>query len=250
MIALMRAELLKLRSVTGTWWIVAATLALMALEVATFTLAASEGHGPGQRHDPELLAHSMTAIGGVTVMAMTLGILMVTQEFRFGTATATFLVAPRRGRLVLAKMMVVGAAGLALGALCLAIGLPLAVICMHAHGEIVRWNGKVWQVVAGAALVVMLFGQLGVAVGALVRNQIAAIAGSLTWLLVVEALVTAMSPATARWLPGGAATMVLQSTGWFGQNLGPAGLGVAVLITYAVVLGGLGIRFTMHRDLT
>jgi ABC-2 type transport system permease protein len=250
MTSLLRAELLKLRSVTGTWWIVATSFGLMALEVATFALSASDGHGPGQRDDPDLLAHTMTAIGGVSVMAMILGILTVTQEFRFGTATPTFLVTPQRGRVVQAKMVVMGAMGLVLGACCLAIGLPLAVICMRARGEIVSWDATVWQVAAGAALVVMLYGSLGVAVGALVRNQIAAIAGSFTWLFVIEALVTATSPGTARWLPGGATTMVLQSTGWFGEYLGPPLLGVVVLITYAGVLGGLGVRFAMRRDLT
>jgi hypothetical protein len=248
--AMVQAELLKLRSVAGTWWMVAAAVGLMVLELAAFTFGANEGTGPGQRHDPDLLAYTMTSIGGVTVIALILGILTVTQELRFGTATPTFLVAPRRGRLVLAKMTVMGAVGLALGACCLAIGLPLAVVFMHARGEIVTWDLKVWQVAAGAALAVMLYALLGVAVGALVRNQIAAIAGSLTWLLVVEALVTAMSSGAARWLPGGATSMVLQSGGWFGQSLGPPLLGVAILVTYAVVLAGLGVRFTIRRDLT
>ncbi len=51
---------------------------------------------------------------------------------------------------------------------------------------------------------------IGVAVGALVRNEIAAIVGVLVWMLVVEQIVVPTYPDLGRWLPGGATYAWLQ----------------------------------------
>ena len=250
MTTLVRAELLKLRSINSTWWMVAATLVLVVLETAAFTFGASKGNASMERGDPDLLAHTMSSMGTVSVLVLVLGIMAVSQEFRFGTATPTFLVTPDRGVVIVAKILALTLTGLAIGVCASALGLPLAALFMHGAGEHPHWDALVWQVVLGGCLVAALYGLLGVAIGALVRNQVAAIAGALTWLLIAEALVTAVAPHLAAYLPGGATSEVLQSGSWFGQALGPAWQGALLLIGYAVVLGGLGVRFTMRRDLT
>lgn len=250
MTTLVRAELLKLRSISSTWWMVAATLVLVALETAAFTFGASRGNASMERGDPDLLAHTMTSMGAVSALVMVLGIMAVTQEYRFGTATPTFLVTPVRGVVIVAKILALTLTGLAIGACAAALGLPLAVLFMRQAGEHPHWDALVWHVVLGGCLVAALYGLLGVAIGALVRNQVAAIAGALTWLLIAEALVSAVAPRLAAYLPGGATSEVLQGGSWFGQTLGPPWQGVLLLISYAVVLAGLGVHVTMRRDLT
>jgi hypothetical protein len=46
-----------------------------------------------------------------------------------------------------------------------------------------------WQMVAAGFVVMAAYGVIGVALGALVRNQIAAVGGVLVWMLTVEQIV-------------------------------------------------------------
>jgi hypothetical protein len=50
----------------------------------------------------------------------------------------------------------------------------------------------------------ILFGLIGVGVGAIIRNHVAAIVGSPVWFLIVEQLVVKLHPAAGKWLPFGA----------------------------------------------
>lgn len=54
-----------------------------------------------------------------------------------------------------------------------------------------------WQ----APVALVLNAVLGVAVGALVRSQVAAITGVLIWYFVVEGIIATLAPAAGRWLP-------------------------------------------------
>lgn len=60
-------------------------------------------------------------------------------------------------------------------------------------------------VLAGSIGATVLYGVIDVAVGAIVRSQLAAVALSLVWTLIVEALLVALLPKVGRWPPGGAA---------------------------------------------
>ncbi|MBC7373823.1 MAG: ABC transporter permease, partial [Frankiales bacterium] len=86
----------------------------------------------------------------------------------------------------------------------------------------------------------------------LVRNQIAAVVGSLAWIFVVEQLLVALLPAVGRWTPGGASSAVLQ-LGDLASTRGdllPVWGGALLLVAYAVVLSVLAAQFTLRRDLT
>jgi hypothetical protein len=63
-------------------------------------------------------------------------------------------------------------------------------------------------------IVMALFGLIGLAVGALLRNQIVAVVAALVWLLAAEHLLIEALPEVERWTPGGATYALLQ--------LGPA----------------------------
>ena len=97
-----------------------------------------------------------------------------------------------------------------------------------------------------------LYGPIGVGVGALVRNQIAAVVGALAFVFVVEQLVVALLPEVGRWLPGGATAAVLQLGDLATQRgeLLPVWGGALLLVAYAVVLSVVGARSTLRRDLT
>jgi ABC-2 type transport system permease protein len=62
---------------------------------------------------------------------------------------------------------------------------------------------------AGATVAGACYGLLGVALGALTRNTIAAVLGGLAWVQIVEVgLLQHFVPALAKWLPTGAAVAI------------------------------------------
>lgn len=87
---------------------------------------------------------------------------------------------------------------------------------MGAETLIRAWDGNVtpgaefWQVVAAVFVVMALYGVIGLAVGALLRNQIVAVVAAMVWLLAAEHLLIDVLPEVERWTPGGATYGLLQ----------------------------------------
>ncbi|MBC7372385.1 MAG: ABC transporter permease, partial [Frankiales bacterium] len=210
MTALVRAELLKLRTVRLPLWLLLTTLALVTLGVLATALTAGLEGAPLQRDDPALLARSVASAAVGNVVVLVLGILTLTQEFRFGTATPSFLVTPRRSRVLVAKLIAIAVTGLGFALVSAALAVGLSAVLLPLRGGVVTWDRTVLEVLLGVVLLMVLYGPIGIAVGALVRNQIAAVVGSLAWIFVVEQLLVALLPAVGRWTPGGASSAVLQ----------------------------------------
>jgi ABC-2 type transport system permease protein len=252
MTALVRAELLKLRTVRLPLWLLVTTLLLVALSVAATVLTAGVEGNPLQLDDPELLARSVASASGGNVLLVVLGILMLTQEFRFGTATPSFLTTPKRGRVVVAKLVAVVVAGavFAVVSVLVALGLSLALIALRGGDAV--FDAAVLQVLGASVLVLLLYGPIGIGVGALVRNQIAAVVAALAWMFVLEQLLVALLPEVGRWTPGGATASLLQlgDVATARGELLPAWAGALVLVAYALVLSVVGARLTLRRDLT
>jgi ABC-2 type transport system permease protein len=251
--ALVRAELLKLRTVRLPLWLLVTTLALVVLSVCVTILTAGVEGNPLQRDDPDLLARSVASASGGNVVVLVLGILMLTQEFRFGTATPTFLVSPRRWTVVVAKLVAVSLAGLVFAVASALVAVALSVALLTVRGSPVTVDRSVGEVLLGVVLVLLLYGPIGIGVAALVRNQIAAVVGALSWMLIAEQLLVALLPEVGRWTPGGATASVLQlgdlATMGRGDLLPVAG-GAGLLVLYAAVLSALGAWLTLRRDLT
>lgn len=253
MTALVRAELLKLRTVRLPLWLLVTTLLLVGLGVTATVLTAGLEGSPIEVDDPDLLAVAVSSASGGNVLLAVLGILMLTQEFRFGTATPSFLTTPKRGRVVVAKLVAVVLAGGVFAVLSVAFALALSYPLIALKGGEAVLDGRVVQVLLACLLVLVLYGPIGIGVGALVRNQIAAVVATLAWMFVVEQLLVALLPEIGRWTPGGATAAVLQlgdlATNGNGDLL-PVWAGTGLLVAYAAVLALLGVRITLRRDLT
>lgn len=252
MSSLVRAELLKLRTARLPLWLLLTTLALVVLFVlATVLTAGSEG-APLQRDDPQLFARAVASASGGNVVVLILGILTLTQEFRFGTATPTFLVTPERGRVLAAKLVAIALTGAGFAVVSALLAVGLSAILIPLRDGVVMWDVTVLQVLLGVVLVMVLYGPIGIAVGALVRNQIAAVVGALAWIFIIEQILVALLPDVGRWTPGGASSAVLQ-LGDLATTRGellPVWGGALVLVAYAVVLSALAARLTLRRDLS
>ena len=253
MIALVRAELLKLRTVKLPLWLLVTTVALVVLSVCVTVLTAGLEGNPLRRDDPELLARAVASASGGNVVVLVLGILTLTQEFRFGTATPTFLVTPRRSSIVAAKLVAISAVGLLFAAVSAVVAVVLATALIQVRGGPVVLDRSVAEVLLGVVLVLVLYGPIGIGLAALVRNQVAAIVGALSWMFVAEQLLVALRPEVGRWTPGGATAAVLQlgdlATMGRGELLPVAG-GAALLVGYALAFSAAGAALTLRRDLT
>src|SRR6266498_5496654 len=192
MTRLVRAELAKLRTIRLFYGVAAAMAAFGVLTVvANVTSAGQQGSPPLSADDlPALVGAPATMLAGA---ALLLGILGIAGEFRHHTITQTFLATPDRGRVVAAKLAAYALAGIAVAALTLAVTTVVSLSWLSAKGVAVSvLDGELGRALAGTLLAAGLCGLVGVGVGALVRNQVAALVGVLVWAVVVEGLLLSL----------------------------------------------------------
>jgi ABC-2 type transport system permease protein len=246
MTRLVRAELAKLRTTRLVYGVAAAMTAFGILTVVANVAAA------GEQGNQPLSAGSLLPLVGAPVTllagaALLLGILGMAGEFRHQTITQTFLATPNRGWVVAAKLVVLPLAAVAVTLVTLAITAAVAAGWLAAEGITPSLAGA-GRLLAGAVLATALFAMLGVGVGALFRNQVAALVGTVAWVVVVEGLLLSLlhAPSLAKWLPSAAAAAITSPGGDHLSQLG----GVLVVGAYALVLAVAGTRFVVRRDVT
>lgn len=249
--ALVHAELIKLRSTRMTLGLLLATLGLVALTIAVNVPDVHDENAALSLDDPGLLAGTVGIGFGVPMVLMALlGVLAVTQEFRYGTVTSTYLGEPRRTRVLVAKWLSLVLAGVVLTTATLAVSVTFGIALIRSREGDVTIAAQFWQMAAAGFVVMTAYGAIGVAVGALVRNQIAAVAGVLVWMLAVEQIVIPAFPAVGRWMPWGAANALLQLAPAINLDgkLLPAAVGGLVLAGYTAAAVFLALRLTPGRD--
>lgn len=245
MSALVSAELLKLRT-TRAW--IGYLLALLAL--TGIGAAGTVGSASPRIGTPELTDDVMSAASFATVLAFVLGIVAMTSEWRHGTVTRTFLTTPRRGRVLVAKELFILLLGALLALLALVVVVAIAVTWLEIEGSSLDTSG----VGGDAARIVassMLWGALGVGIGAIVHGQTPALVGSILWVLLGEVLVIALlglvdADVVGDYLPGRALS-AFDGSEEGGLSMWPAG-GVAV--GWVVTLAFLGYLRMYREDVT
>ena len=249
--ALIRAELLKLRTTRMLPWLLLATLALVVVTVAANVSSADPDDPALPLHDPALLGQVLGISFGVHQVLMTvLGVLAFTQEVRYGTITSTFLVEPRRSRVLVAKAVALVLAAVAIAAATLVVSVALSMALIGAKDGNITTGGQFWQIVAAVFVAMVLYGLFGLALGALLRDQIVAVVATLVWLGPAEHLLIDALPEVGRWTPGGATFGLLQ--------LGPAltthgtllaaPVGGILLLGYTVAAAALALIVAPGRD--
>lgn len=257
MIPLLRAELRKALT-TRVWWILLlAALAWTGVMLAGAFFIAGLEDGPG-RDSPEYGAMAWPQLSNGIMFALIIGILMVTSEYQHRTVNVTFLVTPDRSRVVAAKLVVAALIGLGYGlALAVLGGGAIAASILTAGGSLDLVANEVPRVVGGSIAAHAVYAMIGVGVGVLVRNQVAAIVLSLLWVFMVEPVFTVipndMVRAVSSWMPG-SAVLSLNSTSTVdfgfapGQFL-PVWAAALALVGYAVLMSLIASATTVRRDL-
>jgi ABC-2 type transport system permease protein len=247
MTRLFAAELLKLRTIRVTWGFVVAVLGLAGLFAAGNIGSPPDGGRLAPDYQFKLV---LTACLPAILLALLLGILLFTNEFRHGTISRTLLATPRRPVLVGVKLLTGVAAGLGLALLAVATTAVVAVIWLSIIDvplELADAAGGAWRGLVAAALI----GALGAAVGGFVHSQVGALVGTLVWLFVAEPIVWVLLglidlDGVADYLP---AVTVLSMADTEGENLSYAGT-VGMAVVWTAVASTLAMLRTSRRDIT
>ena len=237
--AQLHSELLKLRT---TRIVAAFLLAVVALTLLTVPV---EGFSTDLG---ELATENMqrTLIGdygasNAVLLSTFVGLLLVTGEFRYGTIRPT-----RRRVFLAAKLIAAALTGMVFGVVCvvLSFGAGLAVLAAR----------DVDVALTGTHVVVLVFGpvaasagtaMLGVAIGALIRNQVGAIIAVVVYTLAIEALIFAAIPSVGRYLPGQASSAL---GGMPDEGLLVPGLAAVVVAGWTLAFVAAAIVRTDHSD--
>jgi len=174
----LRAEWSKLRTIAGTWWLIAGAVALTAAASAGFaaSMHVSPGGPGGASQDPTKLSLIGLDLGQAVIAV--LAVLAITDEFGTGMIRVTLAAVPHRGVMLGAKA--VNIAGLAL-----ATGVPAVAGCLiagrlllptaglnpaHGYALVSVAHGPTVRAAFGSVLYLGLIALLSLGIGTIVRD--------------------------------------------------------------------------------
>jgi ABC-2 type transport system permease protein len=181
MTRLIRGELIKVRTTRTALGFGSAAVLLVVAVVLLSTLAG----------DPKSLNDKRDALnigGALSIPLLIFGIVGATGEFRHHTLAPAVLIAPDRVRLTLARLAAYVATALGVAVIMLVAGMAIGVPLLAGQPGPDLGGHEYLGLIGGGLLAVGLTAALGVGVGVLVRNQVAAVVGSLVWLFILEPL--------------------------------------------------------------
>jgi hypothetical protein len=242
---LVAAEYTKFRTTRSAIGFVVVIVALAGIGAAS-TVGSAEAAALGTVElSREILSSAILA----SLIVFLIGIFSVTSEWRHGTITRTFLVTPVRWRVVVAKELWIALLAVALTTLAVVVIVAIAGTWLAVDGspslqfdsDTMRYAGRIF-------LVSILWGMLGVGVGAVVQSQTFALVGSIIWILLVEALVGALLGLVdledvSDYLPGRALSSFDGTEGGLSTWAGGA-----VAAAWIVALGALGALRAARQD--
>jgi ABC-2 type transport system permease protein len=291
---LVRSEIRKITT-TNAWWLFGiASLVFTALAVWINTSQASDaiaqardttavfkpGRGMSaadiaqakadfvQQHD--LHVQTVSAAASIftsgqffgLLLVMLLGVLVITNEFQYQTATATFIVTPRRTRVVFGKLVAVLGLGFVFWLVSRAVSFVVGLLYFH-HAGLTNSLGE-WAVQRAIILnlaAYLLWALLGFGLGTLVHSQIGSVVTAMVIYLlgfvgaigiftfirthlihhdwVLAAAVTA--PSIASEVMVSPVKPYPQAAPWW--------VGALALIAWSIVAGTIGIVLNRRRDI-
>jgi ABC-2 type transport system permease protein len=238
------SEFRKLTTTRSIYAMLAGLIVIVGLGVVATT---TDGE-PGSLLAP--LEHQVFFNVSLTIaplFGLLLGLRSFTDEFRYGSILPTLLASPVRRRVLGAKLVATAGGGVALSlaavAISIAVGVPILVI----KGIDVMWSpGALAMIVGRLVAATVLWTAIGVGLGLAVKHQVAAIAGTLVWLLAAEGILSGLVPNVAKYFPGAAGFAIV--------GINPAELltpilGAALLGGYALVAVATGAILMQRRDI-
>jgi ABC-2 type transport system permease protein len=175
-----------------------------------------------------------------------LGVKLFTDEVHYGTIITTFLLSGRRVRVLAAKIIVAVLGAAVLAVVTETAMASMALLLSSRRGADFAVSSSDVAGMLGMIVALALWAAIGVAFGAVVRHQVAAIVGGLIWVLVVENLGSSVLGDSGRYLPGQAAHALARATD-AGEALAVP-LAAAVLVAYVILTAFIGAGALVRRD--
>ena len=245
-----RAEWLKVRSVRSTWWLLSCAFLAM--------VAAGAGVGIGYRnHTPvatvaQIVDNSLSGAVLAQLLVGAWGVLVMSSEYSSGTIRATFLAAPRRRLVLVAKL-----------AVCAAITLPVGIagsVAAFFAGQVAiggtpiphasLTHGDVLRPVLLTGVYLAVVGLVGLGLGTLIRHGVGATAtlfGAMFVPLFLAGIFGTSGIAVSRFVP-----MIILANSIVTTAPVPGALnawaGIGVMVAYAVLATGFGALLLRRRD--
>ncbi len=246
---LVRAEFAKVRTTRFVWWLLLAYLGLIAINVVALILLAGK-QGVPELTDPTGIRGVFGQLAGASVLALVTGVILLTTEYRNKTMATTFLATPRRGRVVTAKVVVGFCIGLLYGVAGAVATLLLAMPLLALKNVTVDWGGDPTHILVGGIVVTTLYCVLGVGLGALIRNQVAAVLVAVLGSLLVDQTLANFLPEVGRFTPAGTAAALTLGEPARGVSYLTPWLAGLVLLAYALLTALLGTWTAVRRDVS
>jgi ABC-2 type transport system permease protein len=256
----LRAEWIKLLSLRSTWWVLAATVALMvgvSLAVA-FSLDAV-ATDPATAAAAAALTGAEVVSGGFQLGMLTiavLGALLITGEYSTGMIRSTLAAVPTRVPVLAAKATALAAVTAAVATVAMALSYVVTMPVLSGHDRIPALDdASTWRVFGGTVYFLIAAAVFALGVGTLLRSSAGAITVAITVLLLLPGVLTFINltwvqtlvdylpvPAAGAFLGGGE-----DSLASVGKDLSQV-TGVLVIAAYAVVPLVAGAIVLRHRD--
>jgi ABC-type transport system involved in multi-copper enzyme maturation permease subunit len=241
---ILRSEWLKLVSVPTTWLLLMSMLLVEGLAVGLST-----GLTDVDKLKARAPATFLIGTPLLTVFIFTVGALLATNEYRHGTANHTFVITPRRERVIAAKLAVALVVGIVSALLYIAVNAGLGLSILSSRGIDIKGDLAV-NVYAGVGVGIVLACIFGAALGSLLRNQILTIVTGLVLFLVLRGVFALFIGTTVgRYFPSEALISLEGTPGAEAQQLlsqVDAGL---VLAATCIGLAVAGMFATHYREI-
>jgi ABC-2 type transport system permease protein len=253
MINLVRSEVLKIRSTQAWFWMLLLAAAFTALGTIGMVVTAIDDH---DHRNPIDYYGVFTQSHGAGIALLVLGLLGLTTEFRHKTITPTLLATPNRWRLLAGKAASYAIFAIIYALVCVALNFAIAIIWLKAAGVPVEYGHGVPGGVAKAFVTLVLTGMFGLGLGALLRNQAAAMVFGIVYFFILDPVLNLLVGVRKgyAYTPGGA-IKAFNSNGHVDgmpgdvHLLAPAAGGL-LFLAWALGLLVVGGRFSLSRDIS
>lgn len=266
MIPAIRSELRKFFT-TRLWWgmaigifVAGAAFAALFGFLLTGDQAGAGGPGGVPTGDATQIANTVY-VGGISVgylLLLTIGVLQIGAEYRHKTISGTFLTTPKRLQAMLAKVVALLGIGALYGLISLLGSVSVGAVVLSLRDQDAFPSGTIVRTLALSLLVLGLWALIGLGIGILIPNQVAALLIGIGVAWIVEPLLGfAMTfwefgrDHLAQFFPSSATNAVIDAVQnspdevrlqWWAAAL--------VLAGYAALLSGFGIWRTTRSDIS
>lgn len=253
MINLVRSEVLKIRSTQVWFWMLLLSSAFTALGTIGNVVNAVNDYDNGAPVD---YYGVFTQSQGAGVALLVLGLLGLTTEFRHKTITPTLLATPNRWLLLAGKAASYAVFAIVYALICVVLNFAIAIIWLSAEGVPLDYGHGVPGGVGKAFVTLVLTGMFGLGLGALLRNQAAAMVFGIVYFFILDNVLNFVP-----WIrkgyaytPGGAIKAFNSNGNVEGMphdvHLLAAAAGGVLFVIWSLALLVIGGRLSLSRDIS